>query len=265
MDLVQAIVLGLVQGVVEWLPVSSEAVLTITMTRLLGTDPISAVNAAVWMHTGTMLAALLYFRDRFRGILSIDLPEETMDIDAFTTDQRLFAFLLFATIATGIVGGTVYLFGLHAAASNPDIFAALTALALLATGILHYLGDPGTRTLDTVDRSDTLLSGALQGLAIVPGVSRSGITSFAFLHRDFEPRDAFELSFLMSVPAVLAANVGLELLGGVTVSVPLVAAALTAFVVGYASIGAVLKLADHASVPLVCLVLALLSVLPILL
>ncbi len=262
MDILTGILLGAVQGVVEWLPVSSEAVLTIVLTRL-GADPVAAVNAAVWMHTGTMLAALLYFRGRYRDILAVDLPDEPTDIAAFSTDQRLFAFLLLATVLTGIVGGTIYLLGIAAAASSPDLFAGLTAAALLLTGLLHHLGDGGERTLDTVDRTDTALSGVLQGLAILPGASRSGLTSFAFLHRDFSPRDAFELSFLMSVPAILAANIGLELLGGVTVSVPLVAATLTAFVVGYATIGTVLDLADHASIPAICVVLAILSVLPV--
>ncbi|MDY6762039.1 MAG: undecaprenyl-diphosphate phosphatase, partial [Candidatus Nanohaloarchaea archaeon] len=57
----EAIVLGVLQGVFEWLPVSSEAVLTVAMTSL-GTAPSTAVTSAIWLHTGTMLAALLYFR-----------------------------------------------------------------------------------------------------------------------------------------------------------------------------------------------------------
>lgn len=264
MDIPTAVLLGVIQGVAEWLPVSSEAVVTLVMTRVLGRGAVEAVNAAVWIHTGTMLAALLYFRGRFLSLLDAELPEEPMDLASFTTEQRLLAFLLIATAITGLVGGPLYLLGLKEAASNPDIFAGLMAGALLVTGALHHRSGGGGRTIDTVDRGDTALSGALQGLSILPGLSRSGVTTFAFLHRDLAPRDAFVLSFLMSVPAVLVANIGINLLSGFSVTTPLLVAALAAFVTGYLTIGTVLRLADHASIPLVCLALAVISALPLL-
>ncbi|MDY6765953.1 MAG: undecaprenyl-diphosphate phosphatase [Candidatus Nanohaloarchaea archaeon] len=246
----EAVVLGVLQGVFEWLPVSSEAILTVALTAL-GTEPATAVAAAVWLHTGTMLAALLYFRTEFSGLLRRARRHRPAPV---------LGVIVGATLVTGAVGGTVFVLGLEQLVQYPSLFAAATGVLLLVTGVLHLVGEAADRVADDAGAADAVLVGALQGLAILPGVSRSGITVFGFLYRDFTAADAFRLSFLLSVPAVLAANIGLELLGeGVTVSPALVLAAGTAAVVGYASIDVVLRLARRTGVALLCFILAALA------
>lgn len=265
MDPLTALALGVLQGVAEWLPVSSEAVTTLFMTRVLGTAPATAVSTAIWLHTGTMLAATVYFRDEIRAVLTTPLPTEVSDPDTFSRDQRVLAFLIVATIVTAIVGGVLYIVGVQAAASRPDLFAGLMAGALFLTGLLQLRGTGAGRSLDVADRADAFLTGALQGLAVVPGISRSGVTVFGLLARDMDAEDAFTLSFLMSIPAVLVANVGLELLGGVALSPAHFLAAGTAFVVSLATIDAVLRIARHTAVAWICFALALISALPLVL
>ncbi|MDY6762040.1 MAG: undecaprenyl-diphosphate phosphatase, partial [Candidatus Nanohaloarchaea archaeon] len=213
--------------------------------------------SAIWLHTGTMLAALLYFRDEFTAL-------------AWTAvDRRItpvLGVIVVATAVTGVVGGAVYVLGLEQLVQQPSLFAAATGALLLVTGVLHLLGEAADRTVDEAGPVDAVLVGALQGLAILPGVSRSGVTVFGLLYRDFDGEDAFRLSFLLSVPAVLAANIGLEFLGqGVILSPELVLAAGTAFVVGYGSIDLVLRFARRTGVAYLCFILAALSFLSILL
>lgn len=204
MKLGTAIALGATQGVVEWLPVSSEAVLTLLLVRFLGTPGIEAVGVSVWLHLGTTVSAVVHFRDEFADLLRyVPTYVGRLHEEGLTGDPR-------RNVGTGVIAG------------------------------------------------------ALQGLAIIPGVSRLGSTVFALLFRDFDSEDAFELSFLTSVPAVLVANVGLELTGEVPIGPELLVAGLTAFVVGFYAIRYVLELAARIEVAYLCFVLAGLSFLPLL-
>ncbi|MDY6769337.1 MAG: undecaprenyl-diphosphate phosphatase [Candidatus Nanohaloarchaea archaeon] len=251
-----AVVLGILQGVAEWIPVSSEAVLVLAMTWL-GHDPGTAVAAAVWLHTGTMLAALLYFRDEFMA-LAAEVPRRKA--------SPLLAFLVLATLVTGGIGGAVYVLGVERLVQHPDLFAGATGALLLVTGLLHLRGRGADRGAADADLGDAAVAGGLQGLAILPGVSRSGVTVFGLLHRDFDGEAAFRLSFLMSVPAIFAANVGLEVLGrGVALSPEMLLAGGVAFITGYAAIDVVLRVARRTGVAYLCFGLAVLALAPVLL
>lgn len=263
MDPTTAVILGVLQGLFEWLPVSSEAVLTIVMTQFFDRPGFAAVNAAVWMHTGTMLAALLYFRAEFHSLLQ-DAYRAVTDRPAVER-VRLLWFVVAATAVTGAVGGAIYLAGLEAVASFPNLFMALTGVALVVTGLLRLYGGDAGRSMESVGTGDAVLTGGLQGMAILPGVSRSGSTTFALLYRGIPGEDAFRLSFILSVPAVLAANIGINLFSGFAVTPPLLLAAGTAFAVSYAVIDVVLAVARRTAVAYLCFGLAAISFLPLLL
>lgn len=262
MSSLQALVLGLVQGVTEWLPVSSEAVLTLVMTQLFGKGAVSSVNAAIWLHTGTMLAALVYFRQEFWkvGMHFLRKREESFD---GSENAVIGKFLIASTFVTGLIGGTIYLLGLEKVAAYPRVFSGLMAAALFVTGLLRMYSSEDIHELVDVGLEDSVLVGFLQGFSILPGVSRSGITSFGFLLRDYDAQDAFRLSFLMSVPAVFAANVGLNLFSDFAVSPSMFLASAVAFLVGYLTIGSVLEIADRAEIAYVCFILGLLALLPV--
>ena len=259
----QAVVLGLLQGIFEWLPVSSEAVLTLTMTHIFGSGVVTSLNSAIWLHTGTMAAALLYFRKDIgemsrKSVENIDTPRKIFE-------DPIIRFIFLSTLFTGLVGGSIYIVGKESFSGNPEIFSGVTAIALILTGVSRYFNTSSNREETEIGDKDSVFSGLLQGLSIIPGVSRSGSTVFALLVRGFDGDSAFRLSFLMSIPAVIAANIGLNLFSGFTVTPELLLASLTAFISGYATIGTVLKIADRTAVSLICFVLAGISLMPLIL
>ncbi len=274
MEPLVAVLIGTIQGVAEWLPISSEAVISLVLQNFMGRTPLASVNASVWLHTGTMIAALAYFREdfiRLAGKFLRELPDlpDTYDqkirMDTDSRDWKMILFIAAVTAITSAIGGTIYLLGLKTVANYPKLFTALTGVALFITGITRLYEEGDDRKISDLNYTDTGLVGLSQSLSILPGISRSGITSFALLYRDFNAEDAFKLSFIISVPAIAAANVGLQLFSGFTVSTGLILAAAVSMVVGYAMIDAVLKVAHRAEVAYICFALGLLSFVPVLL
>ncbi|MFB6145612.1 MAG: undecaprenyl-diphosphate phosphatase [Candidatus Nanohaloarchaea archaeon] len=272
MGLVQAVVIGVTQGIFEWLPVSSEAVLTLVMTNFFHQSVNQALNGAIWLHTGTMLAALAYFRKDYLDLLK-DIWVKTRnleikDIESYikpdSTEENLIQFLVVSTFFTGLVGGPLYLFGLKEIHSE-TIFYMITAAALFLTGFLRLYQGSTEREVDEVNWKDSVFVGFLQGFSIIPGISRSGTTTFGLLLDNFDAKTAFKLSFLMSVPAVLIGNIGVELFSDFTVSAELLLAALVAFIVGYLTIETILDIADRAEIAWICFGLGILALAPLLL
>lgn len=250
------------------MPVSSEAVNTLVMTQFYGSGALDAVNTSIWLHLGTMLASVVYFRSEFAEMVGYapEYLERAADGDLFgEPSQSFISFIALATALTAGVGGVLYLGGIEKVAAYPRVFTALTGVALLLTGVLRYYDTAAERYMEDVDTGDSVLVGMLQALSVVPGVSRSGSTVFGLFLRDYDAEDAFRISFMLSVPAVLAANIGLGLLGGVQVTGPLLFSTLVAFAAGYASIDVVLRVADRAEVSYICFALAALAFLAALL
>nr|EGQ40986.1 MAG: uncharacterized bacitracin resistance protein [Candidatus Nanosalinarum sp. J07AB56] len=173
-------------------------------------------------------------------------------------------FLVVATLVTGVVGGGVYALGFDVLSSSQRLLSGVTGLALVFTGVLDFYGSGGGRRIP--DWSDSVLFGVLQGLAALPGISRSGSTVFGLLLRDFEASRAFHLSFLASIPAVLGANLGLQLLEGFPDVSILSASAgvISSFVAGYASIDVLLDAAERFPMYVVAFALGALAFLPLL-
>lgn len=256
MDLIQAILVGVLQGVFEWLPVSSEAVISLVLTAFTSSNPAESINTAIFLHIGTMFSALIYFRKEYFKVLK-ETPGylETSG----SKEAPLLEFLLISTSITGGLGFIVYKFFLEYVPSNPAAFTALIGGMLLITGLMQrFSGSERERRVEDTGLVDASFAGVLQSLSAIPGISRSGSTVFGLLYRDFSSEDAFKLSFLMSVPAVLGANVFLNL-DGFNYTPELLFAALTAAIVGYASIGSVLRLAEKFDVEYVCYAFAALS------
>ncbi|MFB6241552.1 MAG: undecaprenyl-diphosphate phosphatase [Candidatus Nanosalina sp.] len=267
MEPLQAIVLGILQGVFEWLPVSSEAVVTLTMTRLFGSGVMESVNAAIWVHTGTMLAATVYFRDEILGLIDISWKNrhDPRKVLRDSSETSVIRFLFLSTLVTGVVGGSIYVFGVKSLVGRPKLFSLLTGVALILTGLLRFYRSSESRMFAEVSDTDSVLIGVLQGISISPGISRSGSTTFGLFLREFNAEDALRLSFLMSIPAVLVANIGMNLFSSFSVSPELLLASGVAFVVGYGTIGTVLKFAEKSEVSIICFVLGLISFIPLLL
>jgi undecaprenyl-diphosphatase len=236
----QAIVLGIVQGLTEFLPISSTAHLRIVPAFCGWEDPGSAFTAVVQL--GTMAAVLLYFREDLWRILrtwflSLRDPSLRSSLDA-----RMGWYIGLGTIPIAIFG---FIFRDQIESGGRDLY--VIGVTLIVFGLILELADRTAkldRTLDTIGQRDGWFIGVAQALALVPGVSRSGATISAGLLRGFDRESAARYSFLLSVPAVVlsglfeARKIGGE--GGAGVAPTLIATVL-AFVVGYASIAWLLR------------------------
>jgi undecaprenyl-diphosphatase len=238
---VHAIVEGIVQGLTEFLPISSTAHLRIVPAFLGWPDPGAAFTAVVQL--GTMAAVLLYFRaDLWRiartWVLSLRHPEHRGDLDA-----RMGWYILLGTIPIGIFG---LIFKDQIETGARDLY--LIGSTLIAFGIVLYVADvvgKRTRTLEQINRTDGIFIGLWQAIALIPGVSRSGSTISAGLFRGFDRTSAARYSFLLSVPAVVVSGLfELRHVGGGSHQASwgaVIIATLVAFVVGYASIALLLR------------------------
>lgn len=147
-----------------------------------------------------------------------------------------------------------------------ETLTGLTGVALIGTGLLQRASrESGARRMIDLTVEDSVVAGLTQGFAAIPGVSRSGVTITTLLFRHFPARTALKLSFLMSVPVVLAGEVGLALLSGPSVLTffELGVGILTSFIVGLGSMHSLIQLATKVRIWAFCLVLGALALLPL--
>ena len=196
----QAVVLGLVQGITEMLPISSSGHL-ILFPRLFGWDDQGLVFDAA-LHVGTLLAVLFYFHADLWRMLTAGLA--SVFRGRHTPDSRLAWAVVLGTIPVG-VAGMLLKDTIEHAFRNPLLVAGNLAL----WGVVLWLADrfgSRRRSVDQTDLRDGLMIGLAQALALVPGTSRSGITMIAGLALGLTREAAARFSFLLSVPAVMAAG-----------------------------------------------------------
>ncbi len=236
MSILQAILLGVVQGLTEFIPVSSSAHLVL-VPWLLGwefsPDMIFAFDVLVQL--GTLVAVFAYFWKDLLAIVRGVLLGLVQRRPIGTPEARLGWLVALATLPAGL--SLLFKDFLESVFSSP----ALTAALLLVTALLLYVSERlarRARPLATLTWVDALFIGFGQLLAVFPGVSRSGATIAAGLARGFQRADAARFSFLMSVPALLAAGLIalLDLLALPNLAAylpPILAAFLAALVVGY--------------------------------
>jgi undecaprenyl-diphosphatase len=239
-DAFQAIVLGIVQGLTEFLPVSSTAHLRIVPAFAGWDDPGSAFTAVVQL--GTMAAVLLYFRaDLWRILrtwaLSLRDPELRGELDA-----RMGWYIGLGTVPIAVFG---FIFRDQIESGGRNLYLIGSALIVLGL-VLLYAERVGRkdRDLSGFGPGDAAVMGFAQAAALVPGVSRSGATITGGLFRGFERESAARYSFLLSVPAVVLSGLfEARKIGGAgsAAAGPTILATLLAFVVGYASIAWMLR------------------------
>lgn len=248
-----AVLLGLLQGVLEWLPVSSEGSVALALTAL-DERPEVAAQFGLFLHLGTAGAATAFYRERVVTLLA-ELPS-WRPRGAFDGERAQLTFLLVATGVSFGVGGVGYLLleGLVSALSG-GAFVALIGALLVATGVLQYVaGEGAIARREQPTALDAVLVGALQGLAVLPGVSRSGTTVSALLLRGHGSERALDLSFLLSIPAAVGAGVVVLLTAGVPAIPPAAGAVALAVsaVVGFLTVGALVALVRRVAFWAVC-------------
>ncbi|MEL7024230.1 MAG: undecaprenyl-diphosphate phosphatase [Pseudomonadota bacterium] len=213
MSLIEIIVLAIVQGMTEFLPVSSSGHLILVPAILGWEDQGLAFDVAV--HVGTLLAVMFYFRDELLGMVSAVLKRGQGGAQV-AADFRLAWLIVLATIPVGLIGLLARDF-IAANLRSPMVIALTTAVFGVALwAAARFLA--GGRRVEEVRWVDAALIGAAQALALVPGTSRSGITMTMGMARGLSAEASARFSFLMSIPVIVLAG-GLETLKLVKASV----------------------------------------------
>jgi undecaprenyl-diphosphatase len=207
----QNILIGIVQGITEWIPVSSSAFLVLIFSNFFHITDINFIlQNALMLHLGTFFAALIYFRrDVAKLFVSLFKYRKSN-----TETRKTLNFLIIATIISGLIG-LLILKAITQAQNNLNVTGKVISLSvgflLLITGIIQLrIKNKGLKKPVHLKNSDGILLGFAQGLSTLPGLSRSGITVSTLLLRKFDDTTALKLSFLMSLPIVLIGNIFLN-------------------------------------------------------
>ncbi len=246
MPLYQAVVLAVVQGLTEFLPISSTAHLVLFPWFLHWKDPGLTFDLA--LHTGTLIAVLVYFWQMWLKMLAATARLGKADDPTLRQDRKLFRLLVIGTIPAGIAG---LLF--ERAAENQLREPVVIGTALVVVGLLMWAGERAKRhdhALREISLGDSLLVGAAQAFAVIPGVSRSGITMTGGLFRGMTRETSARFSFLLSTPIIAGAALkkGLELRReGIPAEMhlPFLVGILVAALVGYLVIAVLIRFLER--------------------
>lgn len=263
MDTFEAVILGLVQGLTEFLPVSSSGHLLIVPWLFNWEQPPLAFDAA--LHFGTLIAVVVYFRvELLRMLRAIPLAVRNLGpllrgdaIDhPLAPDARLGLLIVIGCIPGGIAGviGNDAIDRFFHSEAHQDRAMLVVAFFLATFGILLWVAErvsKRSRPLSNLKMADTIVIGLAQAIALMPGVSRSGVTLTAGLFRDLRRPDGARYSFLLGLPLILAASLtGIKDLtdsgSGEIGTTQIVIGITVSAVSGLAAIWGLLRLLQHA-------------------
>lgn len=190
--LLETIFLGIIQGLTEWLPISSTGHLEIA-EQFLGLK--MPILFDVLLHVGTLMVILLFFRKDIKRITSA-----LARLDFRNEDGKLVPLIIVGTIPTALIG---LAFGEQIENTFQTVMPI--AIAFILCGIILYSTKAAKEKTDKINYLAALIIGTAQGIAIIPGISRSGATIAAALLLGIKREKAFKFSFLLSIPAIIGA------------------------------------------------------------
>lgn len=256
---------AVLQGILEWLPVSSEGQTVTLLTGFLGVSPEEALEISLWLHLGTLIAVIVKYRMEIYYYINPKIKEETI--------KQWRWFILLSTIGTIITGVPCYFLVRHLG-SDPRVgeyFMLVIGVALLITAVLLYYAkkqDREGKMIENISKRQMTFSGLLQGFSIIPGISRSGITMSGLLFMSVEKEDSIKGSFIMSIPAVLGGfvlNLIVVLIEGGNIFPLLwwqmIIAIIVTAIIGYFTMELFLLIARRYNFAVVCLFLGIITLL----
>lgn len=256
MSTIESIILGIIQGVTEFLPISSSAHIIVVPWMFGWDEPGLTFNVAV--HMGTLLAVLLYFRADIQS-MAIALPRGlTAGKPLADPMSRMALIILLGSIPAGLIGLTAsdQIDAVFHTSGNGSASMIVIAVMLIVVGLLMLAVEralPQDRQFDGIGWKDGILIGVAQAVALVPGTSRSGATITAGMILGLRKEVAARFSFLLGIPAVAGAG----LLEAVRLAeqgmpagewIPFITGGISALIVGYISIAFLLRFLQTNSV-----------------
>jgi undecaprenyl-diphosphatase len=241
--IIPLLILALIQGLLEYLPVSSEGQILLVAVNIYLFSPEFALSVIFWLHLGTAFTVIAFYRhDIFDPlVMQIHPPKQemkTVENESQTIFGPLFVFVVAGTIGTVIVALPLY-FLLRSLVTVllGSAITLLVGILLIVTGIVLYFQPrvKGDLTLRDLSLREAFVLGLLQGVAVLPGISRSGMTLTWLLIRGVKKDEALRLSLLLGVPAAFGVVAVDLIFGNVTLIVPLIPILLVLMAVAFAT------------------------------
>ena len=226
--LLDLLIAGFLQGILEWLPVSSSGQVMVFLAKIFSMDLTVAYSFTLFLHLGTVLSAIVFFGKKI--------------INELRTSLFLLKFWIYVTLVSVVVGYPIYYFYRKIIGQlSLDVVSLSIGFLLILTGFIAFKVERRTASKENVTLRDMVFLGLAQGVSVIPGISRSGITIALLLWLGFKPERAVELSFLASIPVIILAGIyaSLETQINITGMVGL----LSSFISGLISIGVMVSLA----------------------
>ena len=204
-QLLYAIIIGIIQGVSEWLPVSSKTQIIVSSGYLLKLTFQQAYTFGLFMEIGTLVAAVIYFRKDLLKLVQV------LGGSKDPLKRKLFTYVLVVTVITAVIAAPLYIIADSITGIAVGVPMLIIGLVLIGDAVLiryskkKLAGGSAPRKLEHLSIKDYIVIGVTQGISALPGVSRSGITTSAMLLLGIEPDEAFRLSFTAGIFAALGA------------------------------------------------------------
>ncbi|MFX1566712.1 MAG: undecaprenyl-diphosphate phosphatase [Promethearchaeota archaeon] len=204
--IIPLLILALMQGLLEYLPVSSEGQILLVGVNAFLFDPTFVLSLVFWLHLGTAFTVIVFYhRDIFGPLYSrLPLRDKPTDDAPQKWFGPLFVFVVVGTIGTLVVAVPLYFFlKSWVTYLMGSVVTLLIGILLIITGIVLFFqhGSKGDLKLANISLHEAFMLGMLQGIAVLPGISRSAMTLTWLLVRGVDREEALRLSFLLSVPA----------------------------------------------------------------
>ncbi|MEM1574820.1 MAG: undecaprenyl-diphosphate phosphatase [Nitrososphaerota archaeon] len=184
------IFLGILQGILEWIPISSEGIIALISNFLI--ENVNPIDIALFSHIGTLLVILIYFRKDWKEVLMFKNIELLKFLIISNIISLIVAFPIYNVIKDVVIGNSLLI---------------ITGFGLIFTSYFHK----SKRKIELSLNEISIISGFLQGLSVIPGFSRSGSTIFGLSLGKLSPSEILKISYMMSAPAILASTIYLFL------------------------------------------------------
>jgi len=244
--LLNLLIAGFLQGCLEWLPVSSSGQVMVFLAKISSVNLAEAYSFALFLHLGTALSAIVFFRKKI--------------IYGLKTSFFLLKFWVYVTLVSIAIGYPIYyLYTKIVGQLSLDAVSLSIGFLLILSGIIASKVREKFAVKENVTLIDMIVLGLAQGVSVIPGISRSGITIALLLWLGFKPERAVELSFLASIPVIILAGAYASIESQIDISGTVGLAA--SFILGLISIGAMVSLAKKLPIHYFMLSIGMLMVL----